>query len=96
MKSGTTKDHIKLASTAMVTLVLLSVLTASAVTASSDPETPRLELISEEDDGAHGEEFWWKFPGWEVVFAVLSCIYFLTVITLLPKAIQLKTGRRDH
>lgn len=94
---------------ATVILMLIGMITFSSASASSDSHAPKPELISKGDahlddghetehgdEGVHGEDFWWKFPGWEIVFAVLSCIYFLTVITLLPKAIQLKTGRREH
>jgi hypothetical protein len=33
---------------------------------------------------AHGEESWWRFPGWQIVFAVIGCFYFALVLAWLP------------
>ncbi len=50
----------------------------------------------EEHGGEHAAEPWWKFPGWEAVFAVLACIYFLLAIRGLPIFIEDKSVGGGH
>ncbi len=39
----------------------------------------------------HGEESWWRFPGWQIVFAVIGCFYFMLVLAWLPLLVARKT-----
>lgn len=46
---------------------------------------------------SHGEvesEPWWRIPGFEAVFAVLACIYFILALRWLPYLIAKKAGER--
>ena len=40
----------------------------------------------------HVEEPWWKFTGWEVVFAVLATVFFLLLTRWLPVILEDKSG----
>ncbi len=46
-----------------------------------------------EDHGVgHVEEPWWKFTGWEAVFAVLATVFFLLLTRWLPVILEDKSG----
>ncbi|MFQ5975060.1 MAG: hypothetical protein ACE5J5_01915 [Candidatus Hydrothermarchaeales archaeon] len=45
---------------------------------------------------AEHEEPWWRFPGWEAVFAVLACIYLLLAIRWLPIFLEDKSAGGGH
>ncbi len=40
----------------------------------------------------HVEEPWWRFTGWEVVFAVLATVFFLFLTRWLPLILEDKSG----
>jgi hypothetical protein len=45
---------------------------------------------------AHGEESWWRFPGWQIVFAGIGCLYFALVLAWLPLLVARKTKGEAH
>lgn len=45
--------------------------------------------------GGHGNESWWRFPGWQMVFAAISCLYFGLVLAYLPLLVA-KEGSGGH
>jgi len=46
-----------------------------------------------EDHGVgHVEAPWWKFTGWEAVFAVLATVFFLLLTRWLPVILEDKSG----
>jgi hypothetical protein len=45
---------------------------------------------------AHGEESWWRFPGWQIVFAVIGCFYFALVLAWLPLLVARGTKGEVH
>ncbi len=45
---------------------------------------------------AHGEESWWRFPGWQIVFAVIGCVYFALALAWLPMLVARKTKGEVH
>lgn len=44
----------------------------------------------------HGEESWWRFPGWQIVFAVIGCVYFALALAWLPMLVARKTKGEVH
>lgn len=44
------------------------------------------------DEKVTYEKPWWKFPGFEAVFAMLGCIYYILMLKVLPLLIQKKGG----
>ncbi len=45
---------------------------------------------------AHGEESWWRFSGWQIVFAVIGCFYFMLVLAWLPLLVARGTKGEVH
>lgn len=45
--------------------------------------------------GGHGEESWWRFPGWQLIFAAIACLYFALVLAYLPMLVA-KDGEGGH
>ncbi len=44
----------------------------------------------------HGEESWWRFPGWQIVFAGIGCFYFMLVLAWLPLLVARKNKGVVH
>ncbi|MEE8403491.1 MAG: hypothetical protein V3R93_07030 [Candidatus Hydrothermarchaeaceae archaeon] len=44
----------------------------------------------------NGEESWWRFSGWQIVFAVIGCFYFMLVLAWLPLLVARKTKGEVH
>ncbi len=49
------------------------------------------EHVAEGHGVGHGEP-WWRFTGWEVVFAVLATVFFLFLTRWLPLILEDKSG----
>lgn len=49
-------------------------------------------VVAESHEVEHVEEPWWKFTGWEVVFAVLATVFFLLLTRWLPVILEDKSG----
>lgn len=45
----------------------------------------------EEHGGGHGES-WWRFPGWQLIFAAIACFYFAQALIWLPKLVAKEEG----
>ncbi len=45
-----------------------------------------------EHQAEHQIEPWWKFTGWEAIFAILSSTLFLLLLRWLPLLLEDKTG----
>jgi hypothetical protein len=56
-------------------------------------EVHEAEAHGEEE---HGEESWWRFSGWQIVFAVIGCLYFVLVLAWLPKLVAKKGVGGGH
>lgn len=49
------------------------------------------EMMGEHDEKPY-EKPWWKFPGFEAVFAIIGCIFYILMLKVLPHLIQKKGG----
>ncbi len=87
----------------MTVAILLPLVRASEVGESSSAEHTEAVVaqgehvvaVGHEAEGhgvEHVEEPWWKFTGWEVVFAVLATVFFLLLIRWLPVILEDKSG----
>lgn len=45
---------------------------------------------------AHGKESWWRFPGWQIVFAGIASFYFALVLAWLPLLVAKKDKGEAH
>ncbi len=50
------------------------------------------EHVAEGHGVGHVEEPWWRFTGWEVVFAVLATVFFLFLTRWLPVILEDRSG----
>ena len=50
------------------------------------------EHVVAEGHVVEAEEPWWRFIGWEVVFAVLATVFFLLLTRWLPVILEDKSG----
>ncbi len=50
------------------------------------------EHATEHEAAEHHPEPWWRFTGWEAVFAALSSALFLITLRWLPLILEDKTG----
>lgn len=53
------------------------------------------EEATHEAEG-HGEESWWRFPGWQIVFAGIASFYFAMVLAWLPLLVAKKGKGEAH
>ncbi|MEE8168557.1 MAG: hypothetical protein V3T58_06765 [Candidatus Hydrothermarchaeales archaeon] len=53
------------------------------------------EVADHEHEAAH-EEPWWRFRGFEAVFAVFACLYFFLAVKGLPLILEDKSMGRRH
>ena len=44
----------------------------------------------------YGEESWWRFPGWQIVFAGIASFYFAMVLAWLPLLVAKKGKGEAH
>jgi hypothetical protein len=49
-----------------------------------------------ENGEGHGAESWWRFTGWQVVFAGIGCLYFALVLAWLPLLVAKKGHGGGH
>ncbi len=77
-----------------------------ALSAPSVPAGSTREIHGGKEPGAHeaeargkeghGEKSWWRFPGWQMVFAVIGCLYFALVLVWLPLLVARKSKGEVH
>ncbi len=98
------KSKKSLALTFLLVLVILVPLISGRGLASEVGES--LEVVAEHAEAVeaggehvveghgvgHVEEPWWKFTGWEAVFAVLATVFFLLLIRWLPVILEDRSG----
>ena len=44
----------------------------------------------------YGEESWWRFPGWQILFAGIASFYFAMVLAWLPLLVAKKGKGEAH
>lgn len=78
-------------------LILLLVVLFGGLARSARQLASTQTLSEKPDAESHGEvesKPWWKIPGFEAVFAVLACIYFILALRWLPYLIEKKAGEK--
>ncbi len=79
----------------MAVAILPPLVRASETGESSSAEHNEAVVAQGEHVVAEGhvvEEPWWRFTGWEVVFAVLATVFFLLLTRWLPVILEDKSG----
>lgn len=59
-------------------------------------EEPHESAEGHQEAEGHGEESWWRFPGWQIVFAGIASFYFAMVLAWLPLLVAKKGKGEAH